>query len=188
MLGPRFIHLREGFLSAKDAIFFIKRKSRNMRSLTLGCRTWTTASFRRRTNTPRDAGRRCNYRASMYCDYKNQVAPKERQSLHEPGQLPTAHTLGWNTHSVAKRTLTATTSPFKTALWICAMLPLAIGFDSNHANTFVSPGRAVVSYHGTQRTQRLEGHTRWSRYTIRPRYQSTAPKPTQHTIEKPITY
>lgn len=39
MLGPRFIHFSEGRRSAKAAIFFIRAKSRDIRSFTFGCRT-----------------------------------------------------------------------------------------------------------------------------------------------------
>lgn len=51
MLGPRFIHLSDGRRSAKAAIFFIKMKSRSMRSFTFGCRTCliAKASTNRRT-------------------------------------------------------------------------------------------------------------------------------------------
>lgn len=41
-------------------------------------------------------------------------------------------------------TLTATTSPFNTALCTCAMLPLAIGFLSNQSNTYSIDDRETV--------------------------------------------
>lgn len=66
-------------------------------------------------------------------------------------------------------------SPFRMALCTCAMLPLAIGLDSNHSNTF--DAIVIAVNHRRRRRRRQSEHTSKSKVRHQP---DDSPDPARH--------